>query len=156
MTEAGRRNGFTLVEAMTAMLVVSTLARIAVPQMQELTLRARAAEVVGAIRTVEVAVMNHYASDHYWPDDAWPGEVPPELVEELPDGFSFQRGAYELDWENWRLPDGLPRHPQTRVLLGVSVKTDDPDLGNAISDLVGDGRGHFTLDDSYTFVLEGL
>lgn len=149
------RGGFTLVEAMTAVLITSTLARIAVPNIQEMTLKARATEIVGTVRQVEVAAMNYSADTHQWPEDSWPGEVPPELASEL-EGVSFERQGYRLDWENWRLPDGLPEHPDTRVLLGVSITPDDPELGDAVVELVGESRAHFTLGDSYTFVLEGM
>lgn len=148
----GSRRGFTLVEAMTAVLITSTLARIAVPNFQEMKTKARAAEIVGVFRQIEIAAMNHSADNHDWPDDTWPGEVPPELASDL-EGVSFERDDYELDWENWRLPDGLPRHPEIRVLLGVSVRTTDPALADAVVELVGESRGHFTLGDSYTFVL---
>ncbi len=149
------RRGFTLVEAMTALLITSTLARIALPNFQEMKLKAQATEIVGAIRQVEVAAMNYNADTHQWPDDTWPGEVPPELADEL-EGVSFDRQGYQLDWENWRLPDGLPKHPETRVLLGVSITSENEDLGNAIVELVGESRAHFTLGDNYTFVLEGM
>lgn len=149
------RRGFTLVEAMTAALVASTVARIAVPNFQEMKLRARAAEVVMAIRQVSNAAVQYNADCHTWPEDTWPGEKPPELAEYL-EGIDFQRNGYQLDWENWRLPDGLPEHPKTRVLLGVSVATENEDLGNAVVQMLGPSRAHFTMGTSHTFVLEGL
>lgn len=149
------RSGFTLVEAMTAVLIVSTVARIAVPNYQEMKLKARAAEVTVAIRQVSNAALQHNTESHAWPEDTGPGEKPPELEEYL-EGISFERQGYQLDWENWRLPDGLPKHPETRVLLGVSVVTEDEDLGNAVVEMLGPGRAHFTLESSYTFVLEGM
>jgi len=149
------RRGFTLVEAMTTVLVVSTLARIAVPNFQEMKLKARAAEVIAAVQHVSNAAVQYNAETHAWPADTWPGEVPPEL-EEYVEAVRFDREGYRLDWENWRLPDGLPKHPETRVLLGVSVVTENPELGNAVVQMLGEGRAHFTMGDSYTFVLEGM
>ncbi len=43
-----------------------------------------------------------------WPDDTNAGVVPPELVDMLPANFSFDRERYQLDWEHWILPGGMP------------------------------------------------
>lgn len=153
--EAGKRRGFTLVEMMSVVLISGTLARVAVPNYQEMHLKARAAEVAGEIRAVEVAVMNYNSDTNRWPDDVEAGVVPPGLRSYLPAGFTFSQRGYELDWENWRLPDGLPRYPDTNVLLGVSVTSENETLLNAVADLTGGSRAHFTLGDTYTFILEG-
>lgn len=150
-----RRRGFTLVEMMSVVLISGTLARVAVPNYQEMHLKARAAEVAGEIRTVEVAVLNYNADTNRWPTDVTAGVVPPELRSYLPAGFRFTREGYRLDWENWKLPDGLPRYPRKKVLLGVSVTSENETLLNAVSDLTGGSRARFTLGDTYTFVLEG-
>ena len=81
------------------------------------------------------------------------GQVPPDLVPYLPDGFSFKRGRYQLDWENWPLPSGLPSSPGTRAILGVSVVTEDRALGLALEDFITPSAAHFALAGSYTFVL---
>ena len=150
------RRGFTLVEMMSVVLIAGTLARVGVPNYQEVHLKARAAEIAGEIRAVEVAALNYNAATNLWPEDAPPGEVPPELRPYLPAGFSFERNGYALEWENWRLADGLPRYPETKVLLGVSVSSEQRVLLDALVDLTSGSRAHFTLGDTYTFVLEGL
>ncbi len=152
----GDRRGFTIVEGVTVMLIVSVLTRIAIPQVQEVRVRAQAAQVLGDFRAVELAVENYRGVFHQPPADAGTGMVPPGLEDYLQDGFTFVKPAYQLDWENWVLPGGLPKHPETRVLLGVSISVGDPLLGNAIVQLVGVNRTHYTLGNKYTFILEAL
>ena len=117
---------------------------------------ARAAEVVGHFETVRVAVLNYQSEHLEWPQDAYVGQIPPGLEEFLPDGYSFDRPGYRIDWENWVLPNGLPRHPETGILLGISVETDDAELGHAVVDLLGDGMAHYILGSTYTFDVERM
>ena len=82
--------------------------------------------------------------------------MPPGLDEFLPENFNFNRAGYRLDWENWMLPNGLPQDPQSGVLLGISVVTDDKELGAAVVDLLGGAMAHYSLGSSYTFVVERI
>ncbi|GMR12095.1 MAG: hypothetical protein BMS9Abin29_0282 [Gemmatimonadota bacterium] len=149
------QRGFTLVEVLTVMLILSIVTRIAIPQMQEVRVRARAAQALGDFRVIELAAQEYLADNNQPPPDADTGVVPPGLETYL-EGFTFEKPAYKLDWENWVLPGGLPKHPETRVLLGVSISIDDPLLGEAIVGLVGINRVHYTLGNKYTFILEAL
>jgi prepilin-type N-terminal cleavage/methylation domain-containing protein len=148
------RRGFSLVELLTALLIVATLVRISIPQVNRVLLRARAASVVGDMNTIRVAATAYLAEYHEWPADANGGEVPTGMEQYLPQGFSFDRGEYQLDWENWILPGGLPKHPETNVLLGVSIVTEDEYLANAVVGLLGDNWSRYTLGSNYTFILE--
>lgn len=147
--------GFTVIETVTVMLVVSVLTRIVVPQYQDVRLMAQATQVAADFNVVHIAAEEFFSEYHRWPADTGPGEVPPDLVPYLNKGFTFARDAYQIDWENWVLPDGTPKHPETRVLLGVSVTTDDPALGFAVSDLLKD-RAKLTLGERYTFIFEAM
>jgi hypothetical protein len=143
-----------MVEMLTVAVVMGTLVRIAVPNFHEILLKARAAEVMGDFDVVRVAVLNYHADHLQWPTDAYTGQVPVGLEEYLPEGFRFFRMGYDLDWENWVLPNGLPRAPGTQALLGISIVTDDRELGQAMVDLLGGAMAHYTLGGSYTFVVE--
>ena len=145
-----------MVEALTVMMVTSVLVRIAVPNYQDLRLRAQAASVVGDFEVVRVAVFNYNADYHIWPEDVGPGTVPDVLEPYLPGGFDFDRGEYLLDWENWTLPAGLPNHPNTSMLLGISINTSDAALGQAVVELLGSANAHYSLGETYTFVVESL
>lgn len=159
--EAPRRRdtgpgGFTMVEVMTVAVVMGTLVRMALPNFHEILLKARAAEVVGDFEIVRVAVLNYHADHLQWPADAYTGQIPPGLDEYLPNGYQFDQAGYRMDWENWVLPDGLPKHPDTGVLLGISIVTEDRELGQAVIDFLGGAMAHYTLGTKYTFVVERM
>lgn len=145
-----------MVEVVTVALIMGTLVRISVPNFHAAVLKARAAEVAGDFEVVRVAVLNYHEKYLRWPADGYTGQVPPGLQEFLPDGFTFNRAGYQLDWENWTLPNGLPQNPQSGVLLGISIVTPDRALGVAVVHLLGGAMAHYELGDKYTFVVERM
>lgn len=151
-----RREGFTLIEVVTVAVVMGTLVRISIPNLHELLVMARAAEVVGHFETVRVAVLNYQAEHLSWPEDSYVGQIPDDLREFLPAGYSFEHPGYRLDWENWALPSGLPDQPTTRGLLGISINTEDAELGQAVMKLLGPNRARYRLGGNYTFVIERM
>ncbi len=146
-----QRRGFTVVEAVTIMMIVSVLTRIAIPQMQEVLTRARATEVRASFSVVEEAATRLSIENNPWPDDTDPGVVPPELVDMLPANFSFDRERYQLDWEHWILPGGMPGDLSIRGLVGISITTSDRALGLALLDLIP-SNAKFELGETYTFI----
>lgn len=151
-----RRRGFTMVEMLTVAVVMGTLARIATPDFNNVVLGARASTVAGDFQIVRLAVINYRADHIDWPADGYEGLVPDGLASYLPDGFSFVRQGYRIDWENWALPDGLPGHPGAGELVGISIVTDDHALGRALVRLLGKSMPHYSLGSRYTFVIEGM
>lgn len=147
------RPGFGLVELMIVVMIIGILARISLPAYHNLILHARATQLVGEIHAIRVAVYSYNVETNRWPEDTQAGVVPPELEPYLGDGYSFVRDGYTLDWDNWILPDGTPKHPDTGTLLGISVSTSNTALGQALLELVGDAVARYTLNDHYTFIL---
>jgi len=141
-----------MVEVMTVMLLMSIVIRIAIPQMQEILTRARATEIRATFEVVEDAAIRFTVQNNPWPEDVVAGVVPPELRAGLPPGFTFERGRYQLDWENWALPGGMPGDSTVRGLIGISVTTPDRSLGLALMDMIPQSA-KFTLGDTYTFIL---
>lgn len=150
------RPGLTLVELSVVLLLLAFIAGLALPAYDGAMLRARAAAVVGELHAVRVAAMAYNAETGTWPADRHPGQLPPELERYLPDDFSFERGGYRLDWENWELANGTPKHPETGVLIGVSLTTQNAALGQALQDVLGRNTAHYTLGDNYTFVIASM
>jgi prepilin-type N-terminal cleavage/methylation domain-containing protein len=145
--------GFTMIEVLTVLMVMSVVVRIGVPRYQEVAIKAEAVQIAADLNVVRTAVSEFQSEFNRWPEDFGPGLVPPELAPFL-DGLTFNRGRYRLDWQNWALPDGLPNRPGARAILAVSVVTEDRALGAALEDLLGSAGNHFILGDTYTFILD--
>ena len=135
---AADRAGFTLIELLVVMAVVGILAGLAMPNLQTVLTRARATELAGDMDVVRVATLSYHAERLTWPSESAAGNVPADLAPYLPDGFTFARDGYQLDFENWSIPGGLPGDPGTQQLIGVSVVVADETLGNALMELLGD------------------
>jgi prepilin-type N-terminal cleavage/methylation domain-containing protein len=137
----GRRAGFTLVELMLVVVIVSILAGLAIPNYQNVVTKARAADLLGRIDVVEHAVQSYLGDNNSWPADSGAGVVPTGVVTYLPANFSFTGDDFQLDWENGG------------GLIGVGIVTDNTELGNALVELAGPGRW-FVSGNRYVFILE--
>jgi len=148
-----RRGGFSLVEMLMAVSIVGILAGLAIPNMRNMTFRARATTVAADLEVLRVATLNYNADRHTWPPEAGAGVVPPELAGFLPDGFSFDGNGYQLDYENLSFPTGLPGDPTTTQLIGAAVTSTDDRLHNAIAELLG-GSIVASVGNTHTVVID--
>jgi prepilin-type N-terminal cleavage/methylation domain-containing protein len=140
-TTRRRQAGFTLVELILVVVIISVLAAIAIPNYRVVVTRARAADLLGRIDVVEVAVQSYLADNNAWPADGTEGAAPAALGEYLPDDFLFNGEDFQLKWENGG------------GLKGVAVVTDNEELGNALLDVAGPGRW-FVSGNRYVVILE--
>ena len=148
-----KRGGFSLIELLVAVSIVGILAGLAIPNMRNVTLRARATAVFGDLAVVRQAVLDYNADQNSWPADAATGVVPPELTGFIPDGFSFQGQGYELDFENQNLPSGLPGNPNVSRMVGAAITVTDAPLNNAILEVLG-GTIVFSIGNTHTVVFD--
>lgn len=139
----GDRRGFSLIELMIVVLIIATIAGIAIPNMQRALLRARAVDAMADLNAIRVAVLNYQSDENAWPPDAQRGDIPPGLESYLPQGFSFTGDDYLLDYENWMSGPGL---------VGASIRTSDNDLGLMLMELLGNNT--FISGDGYVWVFE--
>jgi len=123
------RGGFTLAELLV-MAILSLLAGLAIPNLQRAILKARAADAIGDLEVIRVAVLQYQGDRHEWPPDRNRGRIPPGLDEYLPEGFSFRGDGYVMDYDNWS---------RNRGFIGLTVITQEAELGNAMLSLLGDG-----------------
>ena len=148
-----RRGGFTLIELLVAASIVGILAGFAIPNLGTMIYRARATEAAADMEVVRVATLNYNAEEYKWPREDVLGAIPPGLDAFLPEGFTFSGNGYDLDFENWSLPGGLPGDPSTTKLIGLSVVADEDDLGKSIAEFLG-GSIVFSVGNTHTIVID--
>jgi len=120
----GGRGGYTLAQVAVAVVVLATAARLGMPHVDRWRAEARAEEARERITTIAGHVRAHLVRAETWPSDAAPGEAPEELAEALGD-VDFAGEGYQLDWESFPLPDGLPSVRGVQRVGGVVFRSDD-------------------------------
>lgn len=90
--------GFTLIETLVTLVVLSILVRIAIPRIADSRRTGRAAQVVGALSALRTTAYAYQASTSSWPASTAAGRVPRGLTAQLPSGFPFQTPYYRLQW----------------------------------------------------------
>ena len=148
-----RRGGFTLIEIMIVAAIVGILAGLAIPNLRTMLFRARAVEMAGDMEVVKVAALNYNANHHTWPAESSLAAIPTGLATFLPENYSFVKDGYQLDYENWALPSGLPSDPSASALIGVSVSVDDAEMGNALLEFLGTAIV-FSVSSTHTIVID--
>lgn len=144
--------GVTMVELAVALGMVGILLTFGIFHYTSLVRRTRATQVMADLYAVRAAGYIYFAESGTWPREYGPGFAPPELADYLPRSISFRNEFYQLDWENWRSPDGNPKSPQTGIVIGVSVVTSDPGLLGDVEKLISNAnfrkvdRGKSTLE----------
>lgn len=70
------------------------------------------------------------------------------MREYLPEGFTFLKDGYTLDYDNWSL--------NSRALfnVGVTVITDEENLGRALLDMLGE-NAWTDGSQKFTWVIDG-
>jgi len=118
------RGGYTLAQVAIAVVVLATVVRLGMPHVDRWRAEARAEEARERITTIAGHVRAHLDRAETWPSDAAPGEAPGELAEALGD-VDFAGDGYQLDWESFPLPDGLPSVRGVQRVGGVVFRSDD-------------------------------
>ena len=136
-----RRSGFTLVELVLVVVIISILAGMAIPNYRVMVVKARAADLLGRIRVVELGVHGYLGENNAWPAETGTGVVPTGVATFLPENFTFVGEDYQLDWENGG------------GLIGVAVVTDNTQLGDALVSVAGAGTW-FVSGNRYVFILD--
>jgi prepilin-type N-terminal cleavage/methylation domain-containing protein len=130
-----KRRGFTLIELVMTMAIVTILASLALPVGREMRRRAVATKVIGDFSVIRTAAYSYASEAGVYPANGKWGQVPAALVSSLPDGFEFEYGGATYRWRRWSLPNGMPKRATQTVLLGVQIKSSDKRLITAIKNL---------------------
>lgn len=145
-----RRRGFTMVELLMVLIILGLLAAIALLKYIDLRNSARAAALAGDFRSVQVAAFNYYADHESWPAETGTGVVPAELTSYLPGPLagSFDRGVYQLDYENVMIGGSTP-------LIGVSVVSADARLMAKFIQTFSTDTPFFLYGGKLTYIISG-
>lgn len=136
------QRGFTLVEVLMVVVIISLLVGLARPRLQRALIEARAAEVISTLDAVREAAYEFHGRTGDWPEDEERGTMPEGLRTMLGTDFAFTRDGYVLDYDRWDGP----------FQVGVSIIPEDPRLGEAlVSRLGGNGWGD---SERFTWVIE--
>ena len=146
-----RDAGFTLVELMVALLIVTCLASIAIPKFTEIRRRATATQIVGDFGVVRLAAMSFYVDSGYFPKEAGSGAVPPSLKKYLPTKYTFKKKQWTIDYENWTTSKNKAIQA-TGIAIGVSFTMTDTNLGRTAASLMGNPPT-VTVGKKWTFLV---
>lgn len=122
------------------MAVIGLLARLGVPRYREMKLRATAAAIMGDVHAIRIAAFTHYTEQGTFPPDAAAGQLPPQLVDNLPFGFTFTHTDFNYDWHVWTATNGSGN---TETLVGITVLVSDPRLAARL--VIGAGAGYIPV-----------
>jgi len=147
-----RRRGFTFIEILVVMIVLSILSSLAILKYIDLKHRALSASATADLQAVRLAAYSSWYEHGLWPNDEGAGVVPAGLAPYLPDGFIFSKPEYTLDWDNF-VPAG--GGPSGAMQLGVVVSSSNPKLMKALQDNLGSKAPFFVVGGNLTFVIVG-
>ena len=130
------RRAFSIIELLITMALIGLLTRIAVPRYSEMKRRAIAAAILGDVHAIRIAALTHYTEHGAFPPDAGVGQLPAQLTENLPTGFSFDRIDYDYDWHVWTATNSSGN---IETLVGISVLVTDTRIAAQLVKTAGPG-----------------
>lgn len=143
-----RATGFTFIEILMAMTIVGLLSSVAVPKYRDMKRRALATNILGDFQVVRIAALSFFADSGYFPPDAPPGTPPRNLGTYLPQGFTFSRDEWSLDYEHF------PGAGPSGDVVGVAAATLDEALGIATMAMLGN-NATIMINGKLTFFISG-
>jgi prepilin-type N-terminal cleavage/methylation domain-containing protein len=147
-----RRRGFTFIEILIVMIVLSILSGLAILKYIDLRHRALSASATADLQAVRLAAYSAWYEHGIWPDEAGTGVTPAGLAPYLPGGFSFSKPEYTLDWKNFAQPDG---GPSGGLQVWVEVSSSNARLMKALQNNLGSKAPFLVMGGNLTFVIVG-
>lgn len=118
-----RERGFTLIEMMIVVVILSILAGILLPKVRDFRSRAISAKAIGAMSVTRTAAYQYNEASNGWPASGTRGVIPAGLAPYLPAGFSFRESEFELMWRRQNVTINGVRSTQQMVMIYPSTAT---------------------------------
>lgn len=150
MSRPERERGFSLIELMVVLTILSVLVRISIPAAGSYRRHAVAAQAMNDFSVVRSAAYAQLDATGAFPPESTPGIVPSGAAQYLPRDFSFQRQQYQLDWDHVVLADSSGANGFVTML---TVITPDSLLGHELIAKLGGATPHWSLGQAHTFVI---
>ena len=135
--------GFSLVEIMVVVTIISLLASAAVPSVKRYQLASTAAVIAADLRTFETAFATYAQEKGGWPAETAAGAMPPEMADRLGSSGWLRPTPIggQYNWENGQKHGGV----RYQAALSISATVAAPLLVNAemllaIDKLLDDGN----------------
>lgn len=145
------RRGYTIIELLMVMIVVSILAGLAILRYIDLRQHAEVASIVSDLNNVRLGAYNYWADRDSFPPDAGAGVMPTGMEQYMGSSFKFAKPQYTLDWENFQGPGGGTGGMQ----VGVVVTSPNSKLMELLARRAAGGLPYFVAGSSVTFIVVG-
>ncbi len=142
--------GFSLIELMVVLTIMSVLVRLSMPAMATYRRHAVTAKALNDFNVVRSAAYAQFEATGVFPPEAAAGAMPQGSAQFLPRGFSFTRAEYELDWDHVTITDST-NTPGYVTMLTVVVP--DSLLGHSMIRKLGASTTHWSVGNAHTFVV---
>jgi prepilin-type N-terminal cleavage/methylation domain-containing protein len=144
------RRAFSLAELLVTLTLIGLLARIAVPRYGDMKRRDTAAAIMGDVHAIRIAAFTYYTEKAAFPPDVATGRLPPQLVDNLPTGFTFDRPDFDYDWHVWSVTSSSGN---AETLVGITVYVSDPRLSAQLVLSAGSGYIPVVTPTQVTFLV---
>lgn len=147
------QSGFSLIELLIAISILSILVRIALPAYKGIQRDALATQALGDFNTVRAAAVAQYEATGSYANDGPAGVVPQGMAPFLPRNYSFTKEQYTLDWDNFAVDDSSSGAMLRGNVLALTITANDSLVSRQILHMVGANCSHWSIGDSHTFVV---
>lgn len=147
------QSGFSLIELLIVISILSILVRVALPAYKGIQRDAVATQALGDFNTIRAAAVAQYEATGAYANDGPAGVVPQGMAPFLPRNFSFTRETYTLDWENFAVDDSSSGSTLHGNVLAITIAASDSLVGRQVLHLVGANCAHWSIGDAHTFVV---
>ena len=147
-----RSRRFTVVEYLIAGLILAIGVRIALPFGLQRLHDDRAVEILAGVATLEAAARAAVAAgDLTAVQDAPPGRIPAGLEHYLPEGFTFDGGDWELDWDLFEVGESIRGLVVGDLHGAIGIDLEREAIRNAVIRIAG--RRVWLLDGRKVLIL---